>query len=127
MLNSTNAVLELCSVATELLTKCKRGSIHEVRTTDLHDISHCLCLRIESLMKLTKPWESNFDDLLIASDVHACGEGIVRGLRLIDVVIRKESLFAFADDLTCELVCTVGDHLIDVHVALRTRSGLPDY
>ena len=58
--------------------------------------------------------------------MHAGGEGVVGGLRLVDVIIREERLFAFADDLTCELVGTVGDDFVDVHVALRTRARLPD-
>ena len=126
VLDGTDAMLDLSGVATEFLTEGQWGSVHQVGTTDLDDVGHFLCLGVKSLVELAKAWQGHFDDLLVASDVHAGGEGIVGGLGLIDVVIREERLFAFADDLTCELVGTVGDDFVDVHVALRTRARLPD-
>ena len=58
-----------------------------MRTADLHNICHLLGLAIQSLMQLAKPWEGYLYDLLVAGDMHPRGEGIIGGLRLIDVVV----------------------------------------
>ena len=120
VLQRTDAESQLSYIATELLSESQRRSIHQVCATDLHNIGHFLCLLIECLLELTQTWKSDFDYLLVACDVHTCWEGIVGGLRLIDVIIREESLLSFADLLACELVCAVSDDFVDVHVALRT-------
>ena len=52
ILDGLDAVLELCSVAAELLPQRQRCSVHEVRTTDLHHVGHLLSLSIESLVQL---------------------------------------------------------------------------
>ena len=52
VLDGLDAVLELCSVAAELLPQCQRRSVHEVRTTDLHYVGHLLSLCIEGLVQL---------------------------------------------------------------------------
>ena len=68
---------QLCSVATELLSESQRRCVHEVRTADLHDVCHFLGLLVEGFLELAKAWEGHFYDLLVASDVHAGGEGVV--------------------------------------------------
>ena len=51
--------------------------------------------------------------------MHRRGEGVVRGLRHIDIVVRVQELFSR------QLVAAVGDHLVDIHVRLRARTRLP--
>ena len=52
--------------------------------------------------------------------MHRRGERIVGGLAHVDIVVGVRQLRAG------QLVGTVGDHLIGVHVGLRARTGLPD-
>ena len=58
--------------------------------------------------------------------MHARGERIIGGLRLIDVVIREQGLLSFSDRLPCELMCAVSNDFVYVHIALRPRACLPD-
>ena len=120
ILQCADAESKLSCVATELLAEGQRSSIHEVSTADLDDISHLLSLLVQRPLELTKSWECYFDHLLVASDVHSGGEGVVGGLRLIDVIVGEEGLFSFADLLASELMSSIGDDFVDVHVALRT-------
>ncbi len=57
-------------------------------------------------------------------DVHRRRNDIVRRLAAIDVVVgvHRPAAAREAEDLTG----TIGDHLVDVHVGLRARAGLPD-
>ena len=52
-------------------------------------------------------------------DVHGGGEGVVRALRHIHVVVGVQELFA------CYGVAAVGYDLVDIHVALGARARLP--
>ena len=52
VLDGLDAVLELCSVAAELLPQRQRRSVHEVCTADLHHVGHLLSLSIEGLVQL---------------------------------------------------------------------------
>ena len=77
ILQCADAESQLCSVATELLSEGQRRCVHEVRTADLHDVCHFLRLLVEGFLELAKAWEGHFYYLLVASDVHAGGEGVV--------------------------------------------------
>ena len=57
--------------------------------------------------------------------MHGGGEAVVGALRRVDVVIGVHRPFAAAA-LAGQLVGAAGDHLVDVHVALRAAAGLPD-
>ena len=54
-------------------------------------------------------------------DVQRGGKGVVGGLAHVHVVVRV------AEGLPGEGVCPVGDDLVDVHVGLGARAGLPDH
>ena len=57
--------------------------------------------------------------------MHGRREDIVRGLPAVDVVVGVHAalLAAFAAE---QFRGAIGQDLVDVHVALRTRAGLPD-
>ncbi len=59
------------------------------------------------------------------SDVHGRGVGVVRALRLVDVVVRVDGALR-AELAAQDLDGAVGDHLVGVHVALSSGAGLPD-
>src|SRR5712691_7280705 len=58
-------------------------------------------------------------------DVHGRGEGVVGGLRHVDVVVGMNGLLA-AHHAAGDLDGAVANHLVDVHVGLRAAAGLPD-
>src|SRR4029077_11338732 len=58
-------------------------------------------------------------------DVHCGGEGVVAALPHVYVVVRPHRLLA-AQHATQKLDRAVGQDLVDVHVALGARTGLPD-
>ena len=53
-------------------------------------------------------------------DMHSRGERIVGGLRHIDIVVGMQQIF-FGNDITA-----MGNHLIDIHIALCTTACLPN-
>lgn len=59
------------------------------------------------------------------SNMHNSWEGVVGRLRHVDMVIWMDGVFG--PELTTEKRdCTVGYNFVDVHVELRSGSGLPD-
>jgi len=64
-------------------------------------------------------------DLLSGGDVHRGRKGVVAALAPVDVVVRVHRLLA-AQLTAGHLDGAVGDHLVAVHVRLRSRTGLPD-
>ena len=54
------------------------------------------------------------------SDVHRRWEGIVGALRHIAVIVWMQQLF------TCQFIAAVRQHLIAIHIRLRTAARLPN-
>ena len=54
-----------------------------------------------------------------SGNVHCSGEGIVGGLAHVDIIIGVKKLLA------CDLVSTVGNNFVSVHVGLSAASCLP--
>ena len=59
-------------------------------------------------------------------DVERGREAVVRGLGAVDVVVGVDGRLAAALPRQ-QLVGAAGDHLVDVHVGLGARTGLPDH
>ena len=64
-------------------------------------------------------------DLLHRRDMHGGRKGIVRGLAHVDVIVRMHRRLA-AELSAKQLDRAVRDHLVQVHVRLGARAGLPD-
>ena len=58
-------------------------------------------------------------------DVHGGGEGVIRGLRHIYVVVGVNRFLA-AHFAAGHFYGAIRDYLVDVHVGLRAAAGLPD-
>ena len=54
-----------------------------------------------------------------SGNMHGCGEGIVRALAHIDMVIGMQQFFP------CNFIAAVGNHFIHVHIGLCTAACLP--
>ena len=59
-------------------------------------------------------------------DMHRGREGIVRGLAEIDMIVGMDRRHP-APRRSKAFVGAIGDHLVDVHVRLGARTGLPDF
>lgn len=64
-------------------------------------------------------------DLFRGRDVHGRGEGVVRRLRHVDIVVGVNRLLR-ADYAARHFYRTIGDDFVDVHVRLRAATRLPD-
>ena len=43
-------------------------------------------------------------------------EDVVRRLRFVDIVIRCQCLFSFSNSFSSQLMCAIGNHLVDIHI-----------
>jgi hypothetical protein len=64
-------------------------------------------------------------DFSCHGDVHGRGEGVVGALGLVDMVVGMDRALG-PESSAHDLDGAIGDHLVRVHVALSTRSGLPN-
>ena len=58
-------------------------------------------------------------------DIHRRGKGVVGGLRHVDVIVGMDRRLA-AERRAGKLAAAIGDHLVHVHVELRTAAGRPN-
>ena len=93
VLDPSNAVRELLYVPAELLTEGQRGGVLQVRTTDLDDLFESLGLRVQSISQLSQSRNEVLANLNDGGNMHDGGEGVVRALAHVNVVIRVDWLF----------------------------------
>jgi hypothetical protein len=124
-LDTLNPVINLLHVSAELLAERERGRILQMRASNLDDLRKRLCLSMHRLPELHKRRQEGLVQLDYCCDVHGRGEGVVRGLRHVHVVVGVHGLFG-AEFTAKELDGTVGDDLVHVHVALGAGTGLED-
>jgi hypothetical protein len=118
-------LLELRHVAGELLPERERRCVLQMRAPDLDDRGE------RSALFLQRGFEDpgGGHDLRVQrarrGDMHRRRKDVVRRLSEIDFIVRMHQalLSALAAQ---QLRGAVGQHLVDVHVALRPRPGLPD-
>jgi hypothetical protein len=96
-----------------------------VRAADLDDLAERLLLAHQLLVQKRERWQQPVHDLLDRGDVHRSRERVVRRLAHVDVIVRMHRRLA-AELAAEQLDRAVRDHLIEVHVRLRARTGLPD-
>ena len=92
---------------------------------DLDDVLEVLSLLLQALLELLHRREGMLYHLGVGGDAHRGGEGVVAGLRLIDIFIGVDQA-RLAQPATIEDVAAIGNHLIDIHIGLRAATGLPD-
>ena len=96
-----------------------------MRAADLDDVGPLRRAGLDQRRERIEFGEQPCIEKLDRGDVHRGREGVVGGLAHIDVVIGGDRRLApqFATE---QLDRAVGQHLVDVHVGLRARPGLPD-
>ncbi len=96
-----------------------------VGTADFHYADEFLGLGIERIAQLLHGREQSASGFRGGGDVHGSGEGVVGGLRHVDVIVGMNRLLA-AQFAAGDLNGAIGDHFVDVHVGLGAAAGLPD-
>ena len=116
---------DLRRIAGKLLAKRERRRILGVGAADLDDrrkrFGLARKLGVQMLQRRNKPARY----FLRRGNMHRGRENIVRGLAHIDVIVGMDRRFGAARAAE-NLVGAIGDHLIDVHVALGAGASLID-
>ena len=125
LVGAVDAPLDLLRVAAELLSEAHRRRVHEVGAADLQDAVKFFGLGGQRGPESLQRGDEIFLQCHARRDVHGGGEGVVRGLPLVDVVVRMDGVFG-ADLLAGQLGAAVGDDLVGVHVGRGARARLVD-
>ena len=122
--NAIECEINLCNPAGNNLAKSNGGCVLEVGAAHHDDIRVFLGLCIQSIAQLLNAWIHRLE-FLDHGNVHCSGEGVIRGLAAVHMVIGVNGSLG-AHDATGKFDCAVGDDLVRVHVRLRAGSGLED-
>ena len=119
-----DARVHLRGVTREPLPQGERGRVLRMCAADLDDIAPRVRLRRQVGVHRTQRGEQMPHHLARRGDVDRARERVVRALAHVDVVVGMDRCLR-ADHSAEHLDRAVGDHLVGVHVRLRTRAGLP--
>ncbi len=116
--------VELCDVTGKLLPECEWRRVLQMRAADLDDrvergglLGERRAQGVERRQHVSRDGERQ-------RHMHRGRDHVVRGLAAVDVVIRVYA--ASAARLSHQFGGAIGNHLVGVHVGLRSRAGLPD-
>lgn len=115
---TVEGALDLFSEAAEFLTESDGGGVHEVGAPDLEDTVEFVSFLGE---RFVEPFEGRDEEVFhrhSGGDVHRGGEGVVRGLALVDVVVGVDATIGV------DLLGAVGDDLVGIHVCRGAGTGL---
>jgi hypothetical protein len=107
------------------LTDGQRGGVLQVGAADFDHVNPLHGLGPDRLGELVKARQRVPTNREQGGDVHGGGEAVVGRLAHVDVVVGVYRVFG-AQLAAQQLASSVGDHLVDVHVGLGARAGLPD-
>ena len=117
---------ELGDERRQLLAEGDGRGVHHVSTTGLYQTVMAGCLIGQGLAQLANRRQQVAFDGADGGNVHGRREAVVGALCTVDMVIGVHRALA-ATRVARELVGPPGNHFVDVHVALRTATGLPDH
>ena len=106
--------------ATDLLRELNGGSVLQMSTTTLYNIIIFCFQSLQSFNELVHYREQLIFDTGNCCNVHCSGESIVRALRHINMVIGMKQFLAH------DLITTICNYFIGIHVGLSTATGLPN-
>lgn len=121
--DSLDGIANLGHIAREFLSKSKRSSILGVGSSDLDDVLEFFRLLFKSSKESLETREESLMSFQHCGNVHHRGEGIVRGLRHVHVIVRVNGI---GEWLSQDFHSTVGNDFIGVHVALSAGTSLPN-
>ena len=109
----------------EFKPKGDGSGILQVGAADLDDLGELEGLGMKGVSELLHRGNKVLTNDRDGGNIHRRGEGVVRRLRHVHIVVGMNRLLG-AEDSSGHLDGPVGDHLVGVHVALGAASGLPD-
>ena len=121
--DTSDSVVNLGLVAGELLPEADRGGVHQVGASRFHDRIELLRLLRQALFEFAEGGQQVVVDLHEGRDVDRGRDHVVRGLAHVHVVVRMDGPF-LAERVTEDLVRSVRDHLVRIHVRRRAAPGL---
>lgn len=125
LVDAVDGFLDLAGVAGKFLAEGNGSGVHEVGAADFVDVFELARFLGEGAVESFQFGE----DLVVngegGGDVDGGGEGIVRGLGLVDVIIGVDGVFR-AEGFAGELGASVGDDFVGVHVGGCAGAGLED-
>ena len=125
-MDGTDSVVELLHVAAELLAKGQGSGVHKVGAAGFNYIFEGVRFGSQGVAQVANSGNRRAHRLKVGRNVHRGGEGVVRGLRLVHVVVGVKHLVCVLQAAAAQHVAAVGNDLVDVHVALGPRTGLPN-
>ena len=120
------AMVQLRHIARELLAQRERGGVLQVGAADLDDAIEVFRLLRQRGAQLGNGGQQAVRERLHGRHVHGGGEHIVARLAAVHIVVGVHQA-AFATLATQQFARAVGQHLVDIHVGLRARAGLPHH
>ena len=117
--------VELGGPSGPLLTHREGHGVLEVGATDLDDAHPLLSLGLQFCGERLDRRDQALVDLGDRGDVHRGREAVVARLAEVDVVIGSDRRLA-TQLTTQQLNGAVRHDLVDIHIALRARAGLPN-
>ena len=123
-LNRVFGKVQVRHVAREFLAQRERRSVLQVGAADLDDVGKSLGLGVQTGAQLAQARQHVVGQRQGSGHVDGGGEDVVRGLALVDVVIRVQQA-RFAAHAAHQFGAAVGQHFVHIHVRLRARAGLP--
>ncbi len=125
LVQALNVLAGLMSIGPEFGTQAQRRRILKVGAADLDHVVEGLGLFQQHRFHPFQGWQQAVMAFDRQGDVHGRRHRIVGRLRHVDVVVRMDGIFG-AEDAAQDLDRPVGDDLVQIHVGLGARSGLPD-
>ena len=120
------AVCQLGHPTGDLLAQRQRRGVLQMGTADLHDVGKRLALGLQCGAQLGNGRQQLLLDGRDRCHMHGRGIDVVAGLAFVHVVIRVHQA-RLATLAAQQLAGAVGQHLVDVHIGLRARAGLPHH
>ena len=120
-----DAVVELLDVAGKFLTQGEGGGVHEVRSARLDNVLERFTFCSQNGAQMLHAGKGHVDYLEVGRNVHSRGEGVVGGLRLVDVVVGVQNFAYICQSAALKHMAAVCDHFVAVHVTLGARTRLP--
>ena len=121
-----DAAFDLRGVAGKFLAERQRRRILGMGAADLDDMCERLFLLAQRAVKRLERGNEIVGDAHRGGDVHCGRERVVRRLAHIDVVVGMHRCLG-AELAAQQFIGAIGDHLVEVHVGLGARTGLPDH
>ena len=124
VLDAVEGEVDLSNPAGDDLAQADRGRVLQVGAAHHDDVVELLGLLVQGVAQLAHT-RVHVVQLGDDRDVHGGGEGVVRGLAAVHVVVGVHGGLG-AHGAAREFDGAVGDNLVGVHVRLRARAGLED-